>query len=51
VERLYGRAEQLEHRVQQLLDIVSAKDMLSLAFNPVHSMSELHTLPCAVERS
>ena len=36
-------AEQLEHRVQMLLGIFSAKGMLSLEFKPAHSVGDLLT--------
>jgi len=41
-ERL-SRAEQLEHRVQMLLGIFSAKGVLPLEFNPAYSVGDLLT--------
>jgi hypothetical protein len=39
----YSRAERLEHRVQMLLGIFSAKGVLSLEFKPAHSVGDLLT--------
>lgn len=37
----FSRAEQLEHRVQMLLGIFSAKGVLPLEFKPAHSVGDL----------
>jgi mannose/fructose-specific phosphotransferase system component IIA len=39
----FSRAEQLEHRVQMLLGIFSAKGVLPLEFKPAHSLGDLLT--------
>jgi hypothetical protein len=39
----FSRAEQLEHRVQMLLGVFSAKGVLPLEFKPVHSVGDLLT--------
>jgi hypothetical protein len=39
----FSRAEQLEHRVQMLLGIFSAKGVLPLEFKPAHSVGDLLT--------
>jgi hypothetical protein len=39
----FSRVEQLEHRVQMLLGIFSAKGVLSLEFKPTHSVGDLLT--------
>lgn len=39
----FSRAEQLEHRVQMLLGIFSAKSVLPLEFKPAHSVGDLLT--------
>src|SRR6478752_3299847 len=39
----FSRAEQLEHRVQMLLSIFSAKGVLPLEFKPAHSVGDLLT--------
>jgi hypothetical protein len=39
----FSRAEQLEHRVQMLLGIFSAKGVLALEFKPAHSVGDLLT--------
>jgi hypothetical protein len=39
----FSRAEQLEHRVQMLLGIFSAKGVLPLDFKPAHSVGDLLT--------
>jgi hypothetical protein len=39
----FSRAEQLEHRVQMLLGIFSAKGVLSLELKPAHSVGDLLT--------
>jgi hypothetical protein len=39
----FRRVEQLEHRVQMLLGIFSAKGVLPLEFKPVHSAGDLLT--------
>jgi hypothetical protein len=39
----FGRGEQLEHRVQMLLGIFSAKGVLPLEFKPVYSVGDLLT--------
>jgi len=39
----FSRAEQLEHRVQMLLGIFSAKGVLRLEFKPAHSVGDLLT--------
>jgi hypothetical protein len=39
----FSRAEQLEHRVQMLLGIFSAKGVLTLEFKPAHSVGDLLT--------
>jgi hypothetical protein len=36
----FGRVEQLEHRVQVLLGVVSAKDVLPLEFKPAYSVGD-----------
>jgi hypothetical protein len=38
-----SRAEQLEHRVQMLLGIFSAKGMLPLEFKPAYTVGDLLT--------
>ena len=38
-----SRAEQVEHRVQLLLGIFSAKGVLPLEFKPACSVGDLHT--------
>jgi hypothetical protein len=40
VER-FGRVEQLEHRIQMLLGVFSAKGVLPLEFKPVYSVGDL----------
>lgn len=37
----YSRAEQLEHRVQMLLGVFSAKGVLPLEFKPAYSVGDL----------
>jgi hypothetical protein len=39
----FSRAEQLEHRVQMLLGIFSAKGVLPLELKPAHSVGDLVT--------
>jgi hypothetical protein len=39
----FSRAEQLEHRVQMLLGVFSAKGVLPLEFKPAHSVGDLLT--------
>ena len=39
----FSRAEQLEHRVQMLLGIFSAKGVLPLEFKPAYSVGDLLT--------
>jgi hypothetical protein len=39
----FGRLEQLEHRVQMLLGVFSAKGVLPMEFNPAHSVGDLLT--------
>lgn len=39
----FSRAEQLEHRVQMLLGIFTAKGALPLEFKPAHSVGDLLT--------
>jgi hypothetical protein len=43
-ERFF-RAEQLEHRLQMLLGIFSAKGVLPLEFKPAYSVADLLTQP------
>jgi hypothetical protein len=38
----FSRAQQLEHRVQMLLGIFSAKGVLPLEFKPAYSVGDLH---------
>jgi hypothetical protein len=45
VSERFSRAEQLEHRVQMLLGIFSAKGVLPVEFKPAHSVSDLLTQP------
>jgi hypothetical protein len=37
----WGRVEQLEHRVQMLLGVFTAKGVLPLEFKPAHSVGDL----------
>jgi hypothetical protein len=39
----FGRMEQLEHRVQMLLGVFSAKGVLPLEFKPAHNAGDLLT--------
>lgn len=39
----FSRAEQLEHRVQMLRGVFSAKSALPLEFKPAHSVGDLLT--------
>ncbi len=39
----FSRAEQLEHRVQMLLGVFSAKGVLPLEFKPAYSVGDLLT--------